>query len=59
MGKPTSVDEMPAQVVIEPFEKWALDFVGLINPMSRRKKAHINLHRLCNKMGRIQGPVFS
>jgi len=39
MGKPTAVDEMPlqAQVVIEPFEKWALDFVGPINPMSRRK----------------------
>jgi hypothetical protein len=40
MGKPTTVDEMPlqAQVVIEPFDKWALDFVGTINPMSRRNK---------------------
>jgi hypothetical protein len=40
MGKHTAVDEMPLkdQVVIEPFEKWALDFVGTINPMFRRKK---------------------
>jgi hypothetical protein len=36
MGKPTASDDMPlqAQVVIEPFEKWALDYVGPINPMS-------------------------
>jgi hypothetical protein len=26
-----------AQVMIEPFEKWALDFVGPISPMSRKK----------------------
>jgi len=25
------------QVLIEPFEKWALDFFGTINPSSRRK----------------------
>ena len=24
--------------MIEPFEKWALDFVGPISPMSRKKK---------------------
>jgi hypothetical protein len=35
-----SADEIPlhAQVMIEPFEKWALDFVGPISAMSRNKK---------------------
>jgi transposase InsO family protein len=39
IGIPTSTDKMPlcAQVMIEPFEKWALDFVGPISPMSHRK----------------------
>jgi hypothetical protein len=40
MGKPNSFDEMPLQthVVIQPFEKWELYFVGPINPISRRKR---------------------
>jgi len=40
MRKPTGSDEMPlqAQVVIEPFEKWDLNFVGPINPVSRRRR---------------------
>ena len=33
-------DQVPLQpqVMIEPFEKWALDFVGPISPMSCKKK---------------------
>jgi hypothetical protein len=40
MGKPTARDQMPlqVQVVIEPFENWALDFVVPINPASKNKK---------------------
>ena len=36
MGRPTAIDEMPlkTQVMIEPFSKWGLDFVGPISPMS-------------------------
>eukprot|EP00253_Pinus_taeda_P032423 PITA_32423 len=40
VGKPTPSNEMPLQlqVLIEPFEKWALDFTGPINPPSKQKK---------------------
>jgi hypothetical protein len=40
MGKQTTVEEMPLQdqVVIVPFEKWALEFVGPIKPMSQRRR---------------------
>ena len=39
MGKPISRDEMPLQpqVLIEPFDKWALDFVGPIDLPSQGK----------------------
>ncbi len=38
-GRPSHSDEMPLkpQLVIEPFERWALDFVGPINPLSNHK----------------------
>ena len=40
MGKPIKQDEMPLlpHILIEPFEKWALDFMGPINPASKKKK---------------------
>ena len=40
MGRPTSTDEIPLQPqdMIVPFERWALDFVGPISPMSHKKK---------------------
>ena len=40
MGRPVQSDEMPLQpqVLIEPFKRWALDFVGPINTPSKGKK---------------------
>ena len=40
MGRPTATDQMPLQpqVHLEPFDKWALDFIGPINPASNGKK---------------------
>ena len=39
MGQPNRLDQMPLQpqLVVEPFDKWALDFVGPISPHSRQK----------------------
>ena len=39
MGQPNHRDEMPLnpQVILEPFEIWALDFVGPINPPSNQR----------------------
>eukprot|EP00253_Pinus_taeda_P026043 PITA_26043 len=40
VGKPTLSNEMPLQpqLLIEPFEKWALDFIGPINPSFKQNK---------------------
>ena len=39
MGQPNRLDEMPLQpqLVVEPFDRWALLFVGPINPSSKQK----------------------
>eukprot|EP00253_Pinus_taeda_P016527 PITA_16527 len=39
VGCPGQSEEMPLnpQLVIEPFENWGLDFIGLINPSSNQK----------------------
>ena len=39
MGQPNKTDQMPlqSQLVVEPFERWALDFVGPISPPSKQK----------------------
>eukprot|EP00253_Pinus_taeda_P033395 PITA_33395 len=39
MGQPNHRDEMPLnpQVILEPFERWALDFIGPINPPSNKR----------------------
>lgn len=39
MGKPTPRDEMAQQpqVTFDPFHKWGMDFIGDINPPSKKK----------------------
>jgi hypothetical protein len=40
MGRSVQEDEIPLQpqVLIEPFEIWALDFIGLISLTSRKRR---------------------
>ena len=39
MGQPRKSDEMPLQpqIVVEPFEKWEVDFIVPFNPPSHQK----------------------
>jgi hypothetical protein len=39
MGKQSHADEIPlkSQIVVEPFERWTLDFIGPFNPKSNQK----------------------
>ena len=39
MGRPTRIDEMPLnpQMVLTPFDKWGMDFIGPIDPPSNGK----------------------
>lgn len=40
MGRPTKIDKIPLQpqLVLAPFDKWGLDFIGPISPTSNNKE---------------------
>ena len=56
MGKHVQSDEisLQPQVLIDPFERWHLDFVGPITLKSRKKIIYSCLYRLCYKVGRAK-----
>jgi hypothetical protein len=56
VGNPSRRDEIPLnpQVMLQAFEKWAIDFVGPINPQERRsgERYIITVTRVFDKVGR-------
>jgi len=40
MGHPIALDKITLQpeVIVEPFKKWELDFIGAINPLLKKKR---------------------
>jgi hypothetical protein len=56
VGKPSRRDEIPLapQLTLQAFEKWAIDFVGPINPPGKRTGARyiITATEILDQMGR-------